>query len=123
MTVTAEIRTRFRTFTTADNAVLSDEQIDILVGNHAVADLFGTDPLEWDMSTTPPTSSANSAWVASYDLHAAAAEWWEKQAAEAAGKFDFEADGGSYKRSQLIEQAERMIRYHRSRRQAAGRLI
>lgn len=37
------------------------------------------------------------------DVYAAASDIWEEKAADAAGNYDFDADGGSYKRSQLYD--------------------
>ena len=44
----------------------------------------------------------------SYDVYAAAAELWETKAAHVAERFDFTADGASFKASQLISQYEKM---------------
>jgi hypothetical protein len=44
----------------------------------------------------------------SYDVYAAAAEVWRMKAADVAGRFDFTADGASFKASQLIEQYNKM---------------
>jgi hypothetical protein len=59
----------------------------------------------------------NTNWTPTYDLNAAAAQiWGEKAAALAGSSYDFSADGGSYKRSQLYEQAAKRERYYASRR-------
>ena len=44
----------------------------------------------------------------SYDVYAAAAEVWRMKAAAVAGRFDFTADGASFKASQLIAQYNKM---------------
>lgn len=44
----------------------------------------------------------------SYDVYAAAAEVWRMKAAAVAGRFDFTADGASFKASQLIDQYNQM---------------
>lgn len=44
----------------------------------------------------------------SYDVYAAAAEIWRMKAAAVAERFDFSADGASFKASQLIDQYNRM---------------
>jgi hypothetical protein len=63
-------------------------------------------------------------WVATYDLHAAAAEVWQEKAAALSTAYDFNADGAVYSRSQMHEQALKQARWHNSRRAAVGaRLI
>lgn len=43
----------------------------------------------------------------SYDVYAAAADIWRQKAAHVADRFDFSADGASFKPSQLVAQYER----------------
>ncbi len=43
-----------------------------------------------------------------YDVYAAAADIWRQKAAHVADRFDFSADGASFKASQLVAQYERM---------------
>lgn len=45
-----------------------------------------------------------------YDVYAAAGDVWRQKAAHVAERFDFSADGASFKASQLIAQYERMAR-------------
>lgn len=60
----------------------------------------------------------------SYDVYRAAGEIWEMKAASVAERFDFSADGASFKVSQLVAQYERMAERMRSRgRVAVGRLV
>lgn len=59
-----------------------------------------------------------SDWTATYDLNAAAADVWEEKASGLVGNYDFQADGGSYQRSQAHAQAMQQARYYRSRRSA-----
>jgi hypothetical protein len=61
----------------------------------------------------------NEDWIPTYDLNAAAAQIWEEKAATPAADFDFSADGGNYKRSQVYEQAMKQARYYNSRRKAS----
>ena len=49
------------------------------------------------------------------DLNAAASDIWDEKAAAVAGLFDFAADGGDYKRSQLIAQYQEAAAKYRSR--------
>lgn len=67
-------------------------------------------------SDTPPTHTTNDNWIATYDLHAAAADVWEEKAADVAHRVNFAADGGNYTMSNLYEQYMKMARYHRARR-------
>jgi hypothetical protein len=93
---------------------------DIVVGGYIEAypliDERGESPYTWDTSTEPPTQEANDDWVATYDLHAAAADVLEERAAALAGEYDFSADGASYHRSQAYEALMKQCRYHRARR-------
>jgi len=57
----------------------------------------------------------DSGWNPTYDLSAAAAEVWAEKAMALDG-YDFDADGGSYKRSQTFEQAMKKARYWGKRR-------
>jgi hypothetical protein len=68
-------------------------------------------------SDAPPIQVANTNWIPTYDLHAAAADIWEEKAAVPAQDFDFSEDNiGSYKRSQVYEQYMKQCRFHRARR-------
>jgi hypothetical protein len=58
----------------------------------------------------------NPDWTATYDLHRAAAAVWEEKAGSVAHRFDFNADGGNYSRSQAYEQYMQQARYHLARR-------
>lgn len=55
-------------------------------------------------------------WTATYDLNAAAAALWEEKATAFVGLYDFNADGGSFNRSQAYEQAMKMARHYHSRK-------
>ncbi len=58
---------------------------------------------------------ANSLWVESYDLNAAAADVWEEKAAALADKYDMSADGATLQRSKAYDQAMRMAARYRSK--------
>lgn len=51
----------------------------------------------------------------SYDLYAAAAEIWHQKAAAVAEKFDFNADGASFRASQLLDHCQKMSDWCSSR--------
>jgi hypothetical protein len=98
------------------DATYSDEALSGYVERYALLDERGQEPYTWDTSTTPPSKSANTEWVPTYDLNAAAAEVWDEKAAALASRFDYTADGGSFHRSQAYEHAQGRARYYRSRR-------
>lgn len=93
---------------------ITDDEISAAIGRHPVDDMNGAGP--WIRSATAPTPTINPAWIPTYDLHAAAADLWEMKAARFASDFDFSADGGTYRRSQVVDHAMRMARFHASRR-------
>lgn len=56
-----------------------------------------------------------------YDLNAAAADVWSEKAALIADEFDFNADGGSFQRSQKYDAYMKNARHYGSRRKAKSR--
>lgn len=56
---------------------------------------------------------AGTAWTGTYDLNAAAAEAWRIKAAKAAGRFDFQTDGQTFRRGQIVANCHRMERMFR----------
>lgn len=92
---------------------------DVALGGYIEAyplmDERGEVPYTWS-SAVPPVQVTNTEWVATYDLHAAAADIWEEKAALWADKYNFSADGGRYDRSNVYEQMMGRVRYHRARR-------
>lgn len=118
MTATAEQIAQLRRMTNEPAATSEYEDADIqgYIEAHPLMDARGELPYTWDTSTEPPTQTANPNWVATYDLHAAAADVWEEKAASYAGQFDFKADGSDFSRSQAYEQLMARVRYHRARR-------
>ena len=99
-----------------DDATYTNEVLTTYIEAYPRLDERGENPYTWDTSTEPPTQDANDNWVATYDLHAAAADVLEERAATLATNFDFSADGASYRRSQAYEALMAQCRYHRSRR-------
>ena len=63
----------------------------------------------------PPVHVVNTEWMPTYDLNAAAADVWQEKATAFVGQYDFNADGGSYSRSQQHDQCMKQVRYYRSR--------
>lgn len=93
----------------------SDALIQGFIETYPLMDERGEQPYTWD-SATPPAKVANTAWVATYDLHAAAADIWEEKAAVWANQYSYSADGGNYTVSNAYEQMMKQARYHRARR-------
>lgn len=81
----------------------SDSSLAAYIEAHPLIDDDGYEPEDDD-------------WTDTYDLAAAAGDVWEEKAAALVGGYDFAADGGDFKRSQAVEQAERQARHWRSRR-------
>jgi len=94
----------------------SDAAITTLIESYPVMDELGTEPYYWNYTTTPPSKVANIDWIPTYDLNAAAADVWAEKASVLSTDFDFNADGGSYTRSQAYEQAMKQQRHYASRR-------
>ena len=65
----------------------------------------------------------DATWTGSWDANRAAADVWEEKAALFAADFDFAADGGDYKRSQVYAQMLQMARTFRSRRQTGALVL
>jgi hypothetical protein len=66
--------------------------------------------------------SDDALWAGAWDLNQAAADIWEEKAAAAAVNFDFAADGGDYKRSQVQAQMLKMAQTYRAKR-STGSLV
>jgi len=96
-------------------ATYSDAAIQALIESYPLLDERGEKPYTFS-SATPPAQVANTNWIATYDLHAAAADIWEEKAAGVASLYNFAADGGNYSRSNVYEQYMKNVRYHRARR-------
>jgi hypothetical protein len=62
-------------------------------------------------------------WTAVYNLNRAAADIWEEKAAAVAEKFDYAAEGSSFKLSQISMQYLEMAKALRARRVTAARLL
>lgn len=54
-------------------------------------------------------------WVATYDVWAVASDIWMEKSAMIADEYDFSADGGSFNRSQKVQNALKMASYCKSR--------
>lgn len=116
MTATAAEILRVRRMVNEPTAeTYADADIQAAIERYPVVDMRGESP--WvESTTTPGTLEENEDWTATYDLSAAAADLWAEKASVLAQDYDFEADGGQYSRSQAYEQAMKLSRYYRSRR-------
>lgn len=85
------------------NTTYTDDMLEDTIEEYAVLDSEGYVPDSDD-------------WTATYDLSAAAAALWEEKATAFVGLYDFNADGGSFNRSQAYEQAMKMARHYHSRK-------
>jgi len=116
MTATAAQIEQVRRMVNEPSAVIYDDTaIQSYIEAHPLVDERGQVPYTYDNWTTPPTRDDNENWLATYDLHAAAADIWEEKAAAVVGKFDFSADGASFSQSQIYEQYMKQARRHRAR--------
>lgn len=118
MSVTAAMITALRRYIAEanDSNGYSDAVLTAVIVKYPLLDERGELPYSWDTSTQPPTQDANDDWIATYDLHAAAAQVWEEKASNVAHLFTFSADGGQYVRSEAFKQMMQMATYHRARR-------
>lgn len=117
MSATAEQIERIRRMVAEpETANYSDTLLGEYIETYPLLDERGEQPYTWNITTEPPTKTANANWVPTYDLHAAAADIWEEKASTWADKYNFSADGASYSRSNAYEQIMARVRYHRSRR-------
>ena len=96
----------------------TDAILTAAIERYPLMDPYGSQWYIWDYTTYPPHQDANTAWVATYDMNAAAADVWDEKSATLAAKFDFNADGSSMSLSQQCQQAQQRARYYRSRRSA-----
>lgn len=87
----AEARSQLERMTAAaDEPKLLTGDITQLLSMSALADGDGRPP-------------SDLAWEPNWDLNRGAAEGWRWKAAKLATKFDFDADGGRYSRSQMLQ--------------------
>lgn len=118
MTATAAMIAKVRRYVAEpdDSNGYDDDALSDVIEQYSLLDERGEEPYTFDTSTQPPTQKANGDWIATYDLHAAAAEVWEEKAAGIAHLYTFSADGGQYVRSEAHAQYMRQAAYHRARR-------
>ncbi len=102
-----------------DSTTYTDSDLSAAIALHPCVDAHGQAPYVWTAASdalAPPTRAVNPVWVETYDLNYTAADLWSEKAANVAHLYDFSADGGNYQRSQMVEQAQRMVNYYLARR-------
>jgi len=80
---------------------LSDVEIDALMAQYAIMDLYERRP-------TDP------AWQPTYALNAAAAEGWRQKAARVAADFNFGANGATYSKGEVMAKCLEMEAHYAS---------
>lgn len=113
MTVTPEnIAELRRKINEPDETTYDDTLLETIIEKYPMIDERGIEPYYWTISGVGvPEKTANTAWIATYDLNAAAAEVWQDKAALYAGRFDFKADGGDFAQSQEFVHAKSMAAF------------
>lgn len=102
---------RLKMLTAADSApVLEADEIETLLAMHRRADVDGRAP-------------DAVGWLPTYDLTRAALAGWRLKMGKATANFDFQADGASYNRSQVLAMCERMILQYQRRLTSAAPLF
>lgn len=87
---------RLKAMVAYDSApTLSVDELDTLLTMYKTVDSAGLAPTEDD-------------YVETWDLNRAAAEGWRWKAGKMAAAYDFQADGASYNRSQIVAMCEKM---------------
>lgn len=82
----------------------SDSDLETAIESYPILDTDGNEPDDLD-------------WVASYDLHSAAAELWAEKAAVVSADYNYSADGANLNRQGVYEQYMKLSRFHNARRQ------
>lgn len=77
----------------------------------------------YPLNDTAGLTPTDTLWAGNWDLNRAAADVWDEKAAAVASAFDFAADGGDYKRSQLYAQYAQSARRYRAKRQTGALVL
>lgn len=88
----------------------TDSELSTILARYPLPDANGVAPNEQD-------------WIETYDYNAAASEIWFMIAASLQDEFDFDADGGSYKRSQKFENAMKMAKFYAGKRAIVSKKV
>ena len=103
---------------TATTTTYTDNVLAEYIERYPLLDANGVQWYVLNTATMPPTQTANTAWMPTYDLAAAAADIWSEKAAPLSADYDFNADGANFSRSQAYQQALSQARYWSARRSA-----
>lgn len=99
----AEALARLRRMTDADSEpALTDDDLADCMAMSRLVDANGLAP-------------SDPLWTPTYDLNRGAAEGWRRKAGKLAMKYDFDADGQRFARSQALAHCERMVEQYRRR--------
>ena len=85
-----------------DSNVYTNEIVEKIIKRNAINDSDNRTP-------------DNPAWTPTYDLNATASDIWEEKAGAVADEIDFNADGGSFQRSQKFTMYMRQAARYRSK--------
>jgi hypothetical protein len=99
---------------TDPNAVYTNALMTSYIDRYPRIDEEGEEPFTLS-GDTPPRHIVNPDWMPTYDMNAAAADIWVEKATATVGQYDFNADGGSYSRSQQYDQYMKQARFYRAR--------
>ncbi len=83
-------------------ATYTNEDLETLIEETACVDSDGYPP-------------DNDNWTATYDLNKVASEIWGEKASALADEFDYNADGGNYRKNQKYQNALNLSAYYASR--------
>ncbi len=86
-------------------------------------DLLGSYLAGYPLPDSAGAQPTDTAWTGVWDANQAAAQVWEEKAAAVAADYDFSADGGDYKRSQVHAQMMATARGFRSRRKTSALVL
>jgi hypothetical protein len=119
MTVSAAMIARLRRMVNeATTATYTDAALTTIIERYPMIDERGVNPYYWDTSTDPPTQTAVTGWIDTYDLASAASDIWNEKASVLSDEVDENHEGRTYTYSQIYAQALRQARFWHSRRSA-----
>lgn len=97
-----DIRLLRRCIAEPTQATYTDAELKSLIEASALIDVDGHAPDE-------------DAWIPTYDIYHVASEIWMEKSSAVADEFDFNADGGSFQRSQKMQMYLKQASYYKSR--------
>jgi len=85
-----------------------NEPTDATYSDAAIEERIVENPLPDSAGVSPGATG----WVSTYDLYLAAANIWNEKAAILAGRYDFTADGASFKMQGAYDNALKMVNHY-----------